>query len=304
MYEAVIIGGGPAGVAAGVYAARKKMRAALVADAFGGQSVVSSAIHNWIGETNISGFDLARKLEAHARYYKDDLDIVMARAETIEKTDAGFRVHSAGRPPLETKTVLVASGSSRKKLGVPGEDRLNGKGVAYCSICDAPLFGGQTVAVVGGGNAGLEAVLDLVPYAETIYVFQRSGALRGDPVTQEKIAALPQVRIMYNTVVREIAGDQFVTGVRVADAASGAARDIPLRGIFIEIGAVPNSGLVGDLCALDAAGRIVIDHKTGMSSLPGIWAAGDVADGLYQQNNIASGDAIRAILNIHQYLRA
>lgn len=305
MYDVVIIGGGPAAVAASVYAARKKMKTLLVAESFGGQSIVSADIHNWVGERSISGIALAEKLEAHARAYAADIDIWSDRAERVVRLEGepvSFSVTTKAGKVVETRTVLVASGSRRKRLGVPGEDVFDGKGVAYCSICDAPLFGGKDVLVVGGGNAGLEAVVDLHAYAKSITLIQRSDALRGDLVTQEKMRGWDNVRVIYNSQITEIMGDAFVTGARIKNSVTGAEDTLAAEGVFVEIGALPNSDLALGLVALDPIGRIVTDPRTGRASIPGIWAAGDVSDGLYQQNNIAAGDAIRALLNIHSYL--
>lgn len=305
MYDVVIIGGGPAAVAASVYAARKKMKTLLVAESFGGQSIVSADIHNWVGERSISGVVLAEKLEAHARAYVADIDIWSDRAERVVRLEGdpvSFSVTTKAGKTVSTRTVLVASGSRRKRLGVPGEDAFDGKGVAYCSICDAPLFGGKDVLVVGGGNAGLEAVVDLHAYAKTITLIQRSDALRGDLVTQEKMRGWDNVRVIYNSQITEIMGTAFVTGARIKNSTTGAEDLLAVEGVFVEIGALPNSDLALGLVALDPIGRIVTDPRTGRASIPGIWAAGDVSDGLYQQNNIAAGDAIRALLNIHSYL--
>ncbi len=305
MYDVVIVGGGPAAVAAGVYAARKRMKTLLVAEGFGGQSLVSADVHNWIGEKSISGIALAEKLEAHVRGYEPDIDVWSDRVESITRSvadSAAFSVTTKKGKAVETRTVLVTSGSRRKRLGVPGEDAFDGKGVAYCSICDAPLFGGKNVIVVGGGNAGLESVIDLHAYAKSILLFQRSAALRGDQVTQEKIASWPNVEVMYNTSITEIMGDAFVSGVKYKNSATGVEAELPIDGVFVEIGSTPNSGIMQGLVALDETSRIVVDPKTCRASVLGIWAAGDVCDNLYQQNNIAVGDAIRALLNIHSYL--
>lgn len=305
MYDVVIIGGGPAAVAASVYAARKKMKTLLVAESFGGQSIVSADIHNWIGDQSISGVALAEKLEAHVRAYAADIDIWSDRVERVSRgagDGVSFSIMMKAGKSAEARTVLVASGSRRKRLGVPGEDAFDGKGVAYCSICDAPLFGGKDVAVVGGGNAGLEAVVDLHAYAKTITLIQRSSSLRGDLVTQEKMRGWENVRVIYNSQITEITGDAFVSGARIKNSATGAEEVLAVEGVFVEIGALPNSDLASGLVALDPTGRIVTDPRTGRASISGIWAAGDVSDALYQQNNIAAGDAIRALLNIHSYL--
>lgn len=304
MYDLVIIGGGPAGVAAGVYAARKKIKTALVAESFGGQSLVSADVQNWIGDVSLSGFDLAQKLEKHIRAYTDVLIISGDRAAEIKKIDGGFALTTKNGKMMEAKTIFVASGSRRRKLGVPGEDKFEGKGVAYCSICDAPIFAGKDVAVVGGGNAGLEAVVDLLPYATKIYLVEFSDSLKGDPVTQEKVKADPRVEIIFKSKTLEVRGaDGFVTGLKYLDMATNATKELPVGGVFVEIGAIPNADFLGNLVEKNKFGEVIVDHKTQRSSLTGIWAAGDVSDVLYKQNNISAGDAVKAVLNIYDYLQ-
>lgn len=304
MYDIVIIGGGPGGVAAGIYAARKKMKTVLITDSFGGQSLNSAGIENWIGTKVISGFDLAKALEEHLRAQQGidiiDNDLV---SKVEKKADGTFLVTTKNGKTFETKYILVTAGSRRKRLGVPGEDKFDGKGVVFCTTCDAPLFGGKTVAVVGGGNSALESVLDLIPYATKIYMIVRSDALRGDPVSQEKVKSHPQVQVMWNTVVQEIRGDQFVNGIRYKDMKTNEEKELALDGVFVEVGLTPNSDFVKSLVNTDDYGHIVIDHKTQETSCPGIWAAGDVSDVLYQQNNISVGDAVKAVLNIYDKVK-
>ncbi len=307
MYDLIIIGGGPGGVAAGVYAARKKINAAVITDSFGGQSLVSNGIENWIGTRSISGFDLAKSLEDHLRA-QTGIDIIEGELVTgVTKRDDGtFAVATRGGKTLETKYVLLASGSRRRRLGVPGENEFDGKGVVFCTTCDAPLFGGKTVAVVGGGNSALEGVLDVLQYAPKVYLLVRSEVLRGDPVTQEKVKSHPNVEVMWNTVVTEIRGGgqpPFVNGIKYKNVKTGEEKDLALDGVFIEIGLTPNSDFVKDLVRLDEYGHVVVDHKTQQTSCPGIWAAGDVSDVLYDQNNISVGDAIKATLNIYDKIK-
>ncbi|HUX35811.1 MAG TPA: FAD-dependent oxidoreductase [Candidatus Paceibacterota bacterium] len=298
MYELIIIGGGPAGVAAGVYAARKKIKTLIITDSFGGQSFVSAGIENWIGIKLISGFDLAKALEEHIRA-QEDIDIEGDdKVESVQKTQQGFSITTKAGKKFETKYIFMATGSQRRKLDVPGEKGFEGKGVVYCSICDAPLFKGKDVAVIGTGNAGLEAVIDLFPYAEKIYLFSRSEKLRGDEVTQEKVLSNPKVKLVTMTEIISVEGKDFVTGIQYKDKETGEAKIIPVGGVFVEIGAVPSSDLVKDIVKLDSHGNIIVDHRTQQSSDPGIWAAGDVTDVLYKQNNISAGDAVKAILNI------
>jgi len=309
MEDLVIIGGGPAGVAAGVYAARKKIKTVLITDSFGGQSLVSADIQNWIGDPSLTGFELAQKLEKHLKA-QEDIKIVesdlVSKIETMDSTSSpqggGFRVETKQGTTLETRTVLMALGSRRRRLGVPGEDKFEGKGVVFCSTCDAPLFKDKVTAVVGGGNAGLEAVRDLLSYASKIYLVVRSDALKGDPITQDTVKQSPKVDIIYNAETQEILGDGFVTALRYKDKASGGVKELKLDGVFVEIGSVPNSDLVKDVVERNERGEIVVDHKTQRTSLPGIWAAGDVSDVLYKQNNISVGDAVKAVLNIYDYL--
>ncbi len=303
MYDTIIIGGGPAGCAAGIYAARKKLKALLIVDAFGGQSVVSDDIQNWVGAKSISGFDLAKNLEEHVRA-QEDIEIKTGeKAVTVKLIEGGFEVTSDKGTMYQAKTVLVASGGRRRKLGILGEEKFNGKGVAYCSTCDAPLFKGKTVAVVGGGNAGLEAVVDLVPYAKNIYLLERGTQLKGDPITQAEIRTAPSVTIVTNAETKEIIGDKFITGVKYLDLATSEEKILEVGGLFVEIGSVPNSEMVKGLVDMNPTGEIIVDHRHSSSSQPGIWAAGDVTDDPYKQNNISAGDAVKAVLSIYAYLQ-
>jgi len=302
MYDLVIIGGGPAGVGAGVYAARKKIKTLFITDTFGGQSLVSSDVQNWIGTKSVSGYDLGKMLEEHLRAHSD-IEILESKwVNGVSKNDKGFMVTTVDGGSYETRTVLLTSGSRRRKLDVPGEKELDGKGVAYCSTCDAPLFAGKIVAVIGGGNAGLEAVVDLLNYASKIYLLVRSEAPKGDPVTYEKIKNSSKVQIITMAQTTQVLGNKFVSGLKYKDLNIGEEKTLELQGVFVEIGALPNSDIVKSLVTLDNYGQIVVDHKTQRSSLLGIWAAGDVTDVLYKQNNISVGDAIKAVLNIVDYL--
>jgi alkyl hydroperoxide reductase subunit F len=302
MYDLVIIGGGPAGVAAGIYAARKKIRTVIVTDTFGGQSLVSADIRNWIGQRSISGLELGKMLENHLRAQKDIEIIDGDLAKKIEKVAVGFQVFMESGKILESKTVLIATGSRYRKLGVPGEDKFEGRGISNCSTCDAPLFSGKNVAVIGGGNSGLEAVVDLIPYANKIYLIHRGEVLKGDAVTQEKIKVEPKVEVILNAQTQEIFGNDFIEGIRYLDKKTNEQKELKVDGVFVKIGLMPRSDLVKDLVELNKWGEIIIDHRTQRTSAAGIWAAGDVTDVLYKQNNISVGDAIKAVLNIYGFL--
>lgn len=302
MYDLVIVGGGPGGVAAGVYAARKKIKTLIITEGFGGQSLVSADVQNWIGVKSVSGFDFGKALEEHLRAQEgieivdDDLVVSVLKADNV------FSLKTRNGKNFETKYILAASGSRRRRLNIPGEDKFEGKGVAYCSICDAPIFKDKTVAVVGGGNAGLEAVIDLLPYASKIYLLEKNSALKGDQVTQEKVVGNPKVEILFRSEPQAIMGEEFVTGFKYRDSASGTEKKLTLDGVFVEIGAIPNSDFLKDLVKLNRFGEVVVDHKTQESSGYGIWAVGDVSDVLYKQNNVSAGDAIKAVLNIYDAL--
>lgn len=303
MYDFLIVGGGPAGVAAGVYAARKKLKTIFIAEEWGGQSVVSAGIENWIGTKNVSGFEFAKMLEAHIRAQEGVEIVISDKVVNVQKANSHFKVFTEKSKEYETKTVFVGSGARRKKLGIPGEKEFDGKGVAYCSTCDAPLFKDKDVAVIGGGNAGLEAVLDLGPYAKNIWLLEYGDKLKGDPVTQEKVRGLANLKeIIMNAQTLEILGDRFVSGLKYKDRVSGEEKIMNLQGVFVEIGSVPNSDMVKDLVEVNKYGEIIIDSKTGRTSQKGIWAAGDVTDDPFKQNNISAGDAVKAALDAYNYL--
>lgn len=303
MYDVIIVGGGPAGVAAGVYTARKKLKTLLMTEEFGGQSIISDDIQNWIGEVHISGFDLAKKLEVHLRGYSSDVDIkIPEKAIEVKRIDGGFEVKTDKNNFYQGRVVILAGGARRRKLNIPGEDRLNGKGVVYCSTCDAPLFKGKPVAVVGGGNAGLEAAIDLFPYASKIYILEFGETLKGDQVSQEEVKKNQKVEILFFTETKEILGESFVTGLKYAHRKTGEEKILDVNGVFVEIGSVPNSEMVKGIVALDKYGQVIIDSKHSTTSEPGIFAAGDVTDDPYKQNNISVGDAVKAALAAYNYL--
>ncbi|MBI2063280.1 MAG: FAD-dependent oxidoreductase [Candidatus Yanofskybacteria bacterium] len=310
-YDLIIIGGGPAGVAAGVYAARKKLKTLFIADSFGGQSIVSDDIQNWIGDPHISGFDLAQKLETHIRSYPEMVEIKspekVVKVSAIACTDPGrtcdFEVETDQSNKYQGKALILAAGARRRKLGIPGEEQFSSKGVAYCSTCDAPLFPGKKVAVVGGGNAGLEAVQDLIPYASEVYLFNNSDKIKGDATTLEEIKKSNKFKgLILNAETLEITGDKFVSGLKYRDKQTKEEGTMSLDGVFVEIGSVPNSEIVKGLVELDQWGQVVINPRHASTSHPGIFAAGDITNDPYKQNNISAGDAVKAALAAYNYL--
>jgi alkyl hydroperoxide reductase subunit F len=308
IYDTIILGGGPAGCSAAVYASRKQLKTLLITESFGGQSVVSNDIDNWIGEKHISGAELAMKFEAHVKDQKD-LDIKESASVTkitITQTSPYpiFEVSTSTNETFSTKSLIVTLGGIRRKLNIPGEKEFTGRGVAYCATCDAPFFKDKKVAVVGGGNSGLESVLDLIPYAAEIYIFDRNDTIKGNPDTLAKIQANPKLKnIFLKTVLVEVHGDQMVNSLTYENLDTKTQADLPIDGIFIEIGYIPNTALFKDLLTLNNWGEIVINHKNGETSQAGIFAAGDATDSTYKQNNIASGDAVKATLATYDYVQ-
>lgn len=309
MYDLIIVGGGPAAVAAGIYAARKKLKTLLLTESLESQSFVSDKIENWIGEISISGFDLAQKLEKHLRAQETIEIITGERVVSVATSNCtngkrvcDFVVTTKQGNEYAAKALIIACGGRRRKLGVPGEDTFAGTGVAYCAMCDAPIFKDKDVAVIGGGNAGLGAVVDLLAYARKIYLLVRGDALKGDPITQEEIKRHKKVEIIYNAEIKEVAGGKFVEGLRYKDSKTAQGRILPVQGVFVEVGSIPNAEMVKDLVERNQFGEIIVDAKTASTSHPGIFAAGDVTDDIYKQNNIAVGDGIRAALSAYNYI--
>ena len=303
-YDLIIIGGGPGGSAAGVYAARKQIKTALIADSFGGQSIESNEIQNWIGTPAISGIDLAKNLKEHVKKYADNfVDIKEGeRANKVQKMD-GELVVTTNKGEYKTKTVLVATGSSRKKLDIPGAKEFEGKGITYCASCDGPFFADKDVVVIGGGNAGFETAAQLLAYCKSVTLISR-GEFRADPVTIEKVLANPKMKAVTNAVPVEIKGDKFVKSLVYKRTAPFVDKtEIATEGIFVEIGHMPATNFVEGLVDMDEFKRIKIDYKNQKTSQEGIWAAGDCTNGLYHQNNIAAGDAVKALEDIYLELQ-
>lgn len=299
IYDTIIVGAGPAGCAAAVYAARKKMKTMFITESFGGQSAVSATIENWIGEKEISGFNFAKKIEEHVRA-QEDLEIKEnEKVNKVEKKEDTFTVETEQGESFQTKTLIVTSGGHHRKLGVHGEEQFDGKGVAYCSTCDAPMFKNKEVVVVGSGNAGLEAVVDLLNYASKIYLMDILPEMQGDKVLQEEILKSDKVEFIPEVKIKEIYGDKFVEGIKYEK--DNEEKELKVQGVFVEIGSVPNSDFLGDLIEKDKYNQIKVDRNQATSQ-PGIFAAGDVIDKVYKQNNIAAGDGAVAALAAYEYI--
>lgn len=306
MYELIIIGGGPAGAAAAVYAARKQIKTLLVTESFGGQSVESNEIQNWVGTVAISGLDLAKNLRDHVKAYAgmfvDIREGELVSKVEYEKKEKIFSVITE-KDKYNTSAILVATGGARRKLDVTGANSFEGKGLTYCASCDGPFFADKDVAVIGGGNAGFETALQLLAYCKSVTLISRTE-FKADPITVEKALANPKMKAIPNAMPTEIKGDKFVTSLRYETSKPFVVdNEIPVEGIFVEIGHLPATSFVAEIVDLDEYKRIKIDHKNQRTSLKGVWAAGDCTDTLYHQNNIAAGDAVKALEDIYLELK-
>ncbi len=306
MYDLAIIGGGPAGVAAGVYAARKQLKTVFIAEVIGGQSTDSIEIQNWVGTPKISGFDLAKTLKVHLEEYAavgGCVDLrVGERATLLEKIQSGFKV-TTSKGSYDAKTILVATGGSRRKLEVPGAAEYEHKGVTYCASCDGPLFAGQDTVVIGGGNAGFETAAQLLAYAKSVTLLSRS-AFKADPVTVEKVLKDPKMKAFINVDPVEVKGEKFAKSFVYKNRDTGEVIELPAGGVFVEIGMLPSTDYTKNILPLDELGRVTVNPRNQQTSVPGIWAAGDCTDELYHQNNIAAGDGVKALEDIYMYLKA
>jgi len=300
-YDLIIIGGGPAGTAAAVYAARKRLKTLLIIAEWGGQSVVSEQIFNWVGTPSISGSDLAQNFKAHVlANVGESLEVKEGEKVTdVVRQNTIFKVKTESGQEFETKTILIASGSGRRKLEAINADRLEHKGLTYCASCDGPLFADMDVAVVGGGNAAFESAAQLLAYCKSVTLINRSDNFRADEITVEKVFKNPKITVVKNVDILEVQGDKFVDGLVYKDKATGEQKELKVAGIFVEIGQIPNTDFIKKLLPLDEIGRIKIDAWSQKTEVPGIWAAGDCTNVLYHQNNIAAGDAVRALEDIY-----
>jgi alkyl hydroperoxide reductase subunit F len=296
MFDLIIIGAGPAGITAVVYAARKKMQLLVISRDIGGQAAWSSDIENYTGFQFISGPDLVAKFEEHMRKY----DIALKENETVtEVKKAGDAISvKTDKGLYEARSVIIASGKRTKELRVPGEKEFKNKGLTYCATCDGPLFAGKDVTVIGGGNSALDAALQLIKIARHVYIINITGPLSGDAIMLQKVQGSKIVTILNNTQVIAILGDKFVSGIKVKR--EDKEETLPVEGVFVEIGLIPNSEFAKDI-EKNQIGEIKIDCRN-ETNIPGIFAAGDVTDVPEKQIIIAAGEGAKAALSAFRYL--
>jgi alkyl hydroperoxide reductase subunit F len=302
MYELIIIGGGPAGMTAAVYAARKKINTLLISGDIGGQGLTTWLVENYMGYQFIEGHELMQKFEEQVKQFPTDVKIeVGKRAEKLSRVDGGFEVRTDRGETYQAKAVILATGKRPRQLNVPGEKELLGRGVTYCAICDGPLFADVKVAVIGGGNSALEAADDMVKIADHVYLISLTP-LTGDQILIDKMKSASNLTILLEHEVLEIKGKNSVEGIRIRDLKSKKEKELEIGGIFVEIGLIPNSELVKELVTLNRLGEIKVDcgNQTGV---PGFFAAGDVTSVPDKQIVVAAGEGAKAALQAHRYLQ-
>ncbi|CAM8286690.1 MULTISPECIES: alkyl hydroperoxide reductase subunit F [Candidatus Methylopumilus] len=301
-YDILIVGGGPAGASAAIYSARKGIRTGIVSERFGGQVMDTLGIENFISVKATEGPKLVTALEEHVKEYEVDI-MNLQRAKSIQKNDenALFEVELENGGKLKSKSVIVATGARWRELNVPGEKEFKGKGVAYCPHCDGPLFKGKHVAVIGGGNSGVEAAIDLANIVGHVTLFEFAGELKADDILQKRLYSLSNVDVILNAQTLEVLGSDKVNSMIYLDRKTNEKKTIALEGIFIQIGLLPNTDFVKNTVDLSKFGEIIIDSH-GQSSLPGLFAAGDVTTVPYKQIIIAMGEGAKASLGAFDYL--
>jgi len=300
MYDLIIIGAGPAGMTATVYAARKRINTLLLSKDLGGQPLWTSGVENYMGYQYIEGPELMQKFEEQVKKFPVEQKIGQG-AKGLSRLDTGFRVDADGGESFQTKSVIIATGKRPRSLYVPGEELLRGRGVTYCAICDGPIFAGQKVAIVGGGNAALEAANDMVGIAEHVYLVSLMP-LSGDEVLIQKLRDASNVTFFLEHEVVQIDGSSRVQGVVIRDTKTKKETRLELGGIFVEIGRTPNSELVRGIAKINKFGEIEVNCSC-ETGIPGLFAAGDVTDAPEKQIIIAAGDGAKAALQAHRYLQ-
>lgn len=301
VFDLIIIGGDTAGLTAGIYAGRKKLSTLLLTKKRGGQSVLTNMIENFPGFDVISGRELNDKMRAQAEKYgieiKDDYEV-----SSIEKNNNSLLVKTKNGEDFESKAIIIATGKNPRRLNIPGEKEFENRGVSFCSICDAPLFGGKDVVVVGGGNAGFETAMDLTKYANKIYILEFEPSLTGDGILRDRLRDTGKVEFITNAEIKKIEGSDFVEKIAYNDRETGEQKEIPAGGVFINTGWIPATDFLRGFIDLNKYGEIITDQKTGKTSLSGVFAAGDVTDSIYKQIVTAASDGAKAALSAYEYL--
>ena len=300
MYELMIIGAGPAGMTAAVYAARKKLNALLISKDLGGQPNQTTGIENYMGYQFIEGPELVRKFEEQVRQFPIEIKIGDGAA-AISRIEDGLELRTEKGETYQGRAAIIATGKRPRPLNVPGEERLRGRGVTYCAICDGPVFAGMNVAIVGGGNSALEAADDMVKIGEDVHLVSLTP-LTGDQVLIDKVKAAANLTIFTEHETMEIEGEKFVSGIKIKDLKSGEVKSLEVGGVFVEIGLIPNSELAKGSVSLNKLGEIEVNCSC-ETGVPGLYAAGDVTNIPEKQIVVAAGEGAKAALQAHRYLQ-
>lgn len=299
MHELLIIGGGPAGMTAAVYAARKHLDMVMVSPEVGGQAAWAPNVENYLGFTMITGAELVDRFREHVQEF--GVKTVDARVERLRLIDGAFSARLSNGEMVDSTAVVVASGRSAKHLGVPGEAKYRGKGVAYCATCDAPLFAGEDVVVVGGGNSGVSAAIQLSKIARKVYLLEFRDRLMSDQVLKDRVVSAENVTIYAGHRVTEIGGGKMVEYVTIESPQGGESLRLPVAGVFVEIGSAPNIGFLPNELAMTDYGEIIIDCGN-RTNIPGLFAAGDATTVPHKQIIVAAGEGAKGVLSAYDYL--
>lgn len=302
IYDLIIVGGGPAGMTAGIYALRLGLKTLLITKEFGGQMAKKVvAIENYPGFLAISGLELIERMKE--QLFKKGTDVKLAEVVGVEKEGEIFSVLTKNNETFKAKTLIVATGANPRSLSVPGEKEFLGRGVSYCAICDAPLFKDKVVAVIGGGNSGFESAIYLAKFANEIYILEYGEEVKADKENQKKAKETGKVKVITRAAVKEIKGGKFVEGLVYQDRKSGKEIELPVSGIFIEIGLAPATSFIKNLVDFNQKGEILVEPETYQTKTPGLFAAGDCNEGKYKQIVVACGEGAKAALAAYDYLQ-
>jgi thioredoxin-disulfide reductase len=300
MYDLIVVGGGPAGLTAAIYAARRAMKTLILAKEFGGQAVYASKVENFPGFDLIPGYELMEKMKAQAE--RLGVEVKNVEATEIKKEDDVFFVRDKDNGAYEGKTIILSFGAVPKKLGLPNEDKFKGNGISYCATCDAPFFKNKNVAVIGGGNAALDAALLLAKFAKQVYLVHRREEFKAEEVRVNDAKKLQNIEMILSSEVKEIKGEKNIVGIVVGKVDSGETRELEVNGIFVEIGHIVESEFVSKIVELDERRQIIVNEKN-ETNVSGVFAAGDATTVPYKQIVIAAGEGAKAALTAYSYLQ-
>lgn len=303
IYDIIIIGGGPAGITAGIYAARKKLKTLLISRDFVGEIGKASFIENYPGFKEITGLELIGRLKEHLKKYEIEIQEGEEVKEIKKRGDGFFEIKTGPEKKYISKVVIIATGRDPRPLEVPGEKEFLGKGVSYCVTCDGPLFSGKKVVIIGGGNSGFKAAFELAKHCPKVYILESSPEVKADEIEQERVNNLKNVQVLTNVVLKEIKGKNFVENITYQNRETKTIKEIPVDGVFVEIGYIPATSFVKDLVDFNERDEIKINLKNCVKKTPGLFAAGDVTDIEHKQIVIAAGEGAKAALSAYEYLK-